>query len=57
MRIANGLPQDKLHMYLKSMHSGKEHPPKAHKMRKTYASNLNANGVPLDRIREMLEPV
>lgn len=28
-----------------------------HKMRKTYASNLNANGVPLDRIREMLEPV
>ena len=57
MGIANGLPQDKLHMYLKSMHSGKEHPPKAHKMRKTYASNLNANGVPLDRIREMLEPV
>ena len=25
-----------------------------HKMRKTYASNLNANGVPLDCIREML---
>lgn len=26
----------------------------SHKMRKTYASNLNANGVPLDCIREML---
>ena len=26
----------------------------SHKMRKTYASNLNANGVPLDFIREML---
>ena len=25
-----------------------------HKMRKTYASNLNANGVPLDCIRELL---
>jgi len=25
-----------------------------HKMRKTYASNLNASGVPLDCIREML---
>jgi len=25
-----------------------------HKMRKTYASNLNANGVPLDCIREMV---
>lgn len=25
-----------------------------HKMRKTYASNLNANGVPMDCIREML---
>ncbi len=26
----------------------------SHKLRKTYASNLNANGVPLDCIREML---
>ena len=26
----------------------------SHKMRKTYASNLNASGVPLDCIREML---
>ena len=26
----------------------------SHKMRKTYASNLNACGVPLDCIREML---
>lgn len=26
----------------------------SHKIRKTYASNLNANGVPLDCIREML---
>lgn len=26
----------------------------SHKMRKTYASTLNANGVPLDFIREML---
>lgn len=25
-----------------------------HKMRKTFASNLNANGVPLDCIRELL---
>lgn len=25
-----------------------------HKMRKTYASRLNANGVPLDAIREQL---
>ena len=25
-----------------------------HKMRKTYASNLNANNVPLDAIREQL---
>lgn len=25
-----------------------------HKMRKTYASNLNAHGVPLDSIRELL---
>ena len=26
----------------------------SHKMRKTYASNLNANGVPVDEIRELL---
>lgn len=26
----------------------------SHKLRKTYAGNLNANGVPLDCIREML---
>lgn len=26
----------------------------SHKMRKTYAGNLNASGVPLDCIREML---
>ena len=26
----------------------------SHKIRKTYASNLNASGVPLDSIREML---
>lgn len=26
----------------------------SHKLRKTYASNLNANGVPLDCIQEML---
>jgi len=25
-----------------------------HKMRKTFASNLNANGVPIDSIRELL---
>lgn len=30
------------------------HTKSTHKMRKTYASNLNANGVPLDCIREML---
>jgi len=26
----------------------------SHKMRKTFASNLNANGVPIDEIREIL---
>ena len=26
----------------------------SHKMRKTYASNLNASGVPVDEIRELL---
>ncbi len=31
-----------------------EHTKSTHKMRKTFASNLNASGVPLDCIRELL---